>query len=298
MKKILWSAAAFALLALLGYRTFHAIRQKQDIAPARDVRVAVTTGRPASGVITDRITQSGTILARADVTLYPKVAGTLARNLVEMDDRVRPDQVIALIDRDEVGYDFKQAPVRSTLRGTVAKVFLNPGAVVGPNTPLLQVVDIDRVKAVIAIPEEKIRFIRKGTPVDILAEAYPGEHFSGKVSAISPVANPLTRTIDVEVSMDNARHRLKPGMYIHGGIVLSRRTALLVPLASVTEREGQRVAFSLADSIVSMVPVTTGAVVGDSIEVVSGLTPATTVVVAGAHRLSNGARVMIGAVRP
>ena len=293
MKKILWSAAALALLALLGYRTFLAIRQKQDVAPSQDVRITVTTGQPANSVITERIIQSGTLLARADVTLYPKVAGTLARNLVEMDDAVGPGQVVALIDRDELGYEFKQAPVRSTLHGTVAKVFLQPGAVVGPNTPLAQIVDMEKVKAVIAIPEESIRFVRKGTAVDITAEAYPAEHFAGNVSAISPVASPLSRTVDVEVLMDNRAHRLKPGMYIHGEIVLSRRAALLVPLASVTEREGRRVAFSLADSIVSMVPVTTGAVVGDSIEVVAGLTPSMTVVVAGAHRLSNGARVIV-----
>jgi hypothetical protein len=99
---------------------------------------------------------------------------------------------------------------------------VNPGAMVGPAVPILTLVDIDTVKAMAAVDEKKIRFIRLGQPATVSLEAYPGERFAAKVTNISPLANPVGRTIEVELAIPNPGHRIKPGMYAEAEWIESR----------------------------------------------------------------------------
>lgn len=295
MKKTIGIIVGLVVVGFIIYRVFVAIEAKQAVneqaAESKITPVEVT--RPSMSSIVDRILQPGTISAHAEVTLYSKAAGKLERNLVEMNDNVKPAQVVSLIDRDEVGYTYNLYEVKSNAKGTVARVLQNPGAVISPNTPLYLVVDIDSVKAIIQVPESQIRFVRLKHPASVLAQAYPGQQFTGSVSNISPVANPMSRTIDVEISITNPKHMLKPGMFVQADLVLQKRTAMVVPLASVTEREGRKVVFVALDSVAEMKSVTTGTAVGDAVEITDGLRLADLVVMTGTHLLNNRDRIRV-----
>jgi multidrug efflux pump subunit AcrA (membrane-fusion protein) len=295
MKKTIGLILGLAVVGFIVYRVFVAIEAKQAVneqaAESKITPVEVT--RPSMSSIVDRILQPGTISAHAEVTLYSKVAGKLERNLVEMNDNVKPAQVVSLVDRDEVGYTYNLYEVKSNAKGTIARVLQNPGAVISPNTPLYLVVDIDSVKAVIQVPESQIRFVRLKHQASVLAQAYPSQQFTGRVSNLSPVANPASRTIDVEISIANPRHMLKPGMFVQAELVLQKRTAMVVPLASVTEREGRKVVFVALDSVAEMKSVTTGTAVGDAVEITDGLRLADLVVKTGTHLLNNRDRIRV-----
>ncbi len=295
MKKTIGLILGLVVVGFIVYRVFVAIEAKQAVneqaAESKITPVEVT--RPTMSSVVDRILQSGTISAHAEVTLYSKVAGKLERNLVEMNDNVKPAQVVSLVDRDEVGYTYNLYEVKSNAKGTVARVLQNPGAVISPNTPLYFVVDIDSVKAIIQVPESQIRFVRLRHPASVLVQAYPGQQFTGSVSNLSPVANPASRTIDVEISIANPRHMLKPGMFVQAELVLQKRTAMVVPLASVTEREGRKVVFVALDSVAEMKSVTTGTAVGDAVEITDGLRLADLVVKTGTHLLNNRDRIRV-----
>jgi multidrug efflux pump subunit AcrA (membrane-fusion protein) len=295
MKKTLWIVVGLAVVGFVGYRVYTAIQAKQVInrqgSVAKAIPVEVT--KPTMSLIVDRILQTGTVSSQSEVTLYSKVAGKLVKNLVEMNDIINPSQVVALIDRDEVGYTYNQYELKSNAKGTVAKVFQNPGAVINPNTPLYLVIDIEVVKAVVAVPEANIRFVPVGHSAVVTAQAYPDQRFVGKVTNHSAVANPASRTIDVEVSVVNPKHLLKPGMFVQAEFVLQKRTAMLVPLAAVTEREGKEVVFTAMDSIALMKPVTTGSATRDSVEITSGLQTTDRVVVTGTQLLNDRDRIRV-----
>jgi multidrug efflux pump subunit AcrA (membrane-fusion protein) len=283
------------ILILIVLAVFIGIRVNQNIQakkkamsqPAAAKVVPVETTQPARQEITETIHASANIQADSEVTIYSKVNGKIAQNLVKMGSSVQPGQVVAVVNRDEVGYDFKPFEVTSEARGVVSKLMQNPGAAVNPNVPLMTLVDIDTVKAVAAVDEKKIRFIKMDQPARVTLEAYPGEVFAARVTNISPVANAVNRTIDVELSIPNAGHRIKPGMYAEVEWIESRRSALVVPLVSVVERTGQKYVFIAGNGLAQLNPVTLGAVVGDSVEIVSGLKGDERIVTTGAGQLND-----------
>jgi len=293
MKRILWIVFGIALITFIAFKAINTLKNKEEARTlvTGGAAIAVELGNPTISAITDRITHTGTIAAQSEVTLYSKVPGKLIQNLVRMSDVVSPGQVVALIDRDEVGFEFSRFEVKSSAAGSIARVLLNPGAVVNTNSPLFSVVDVDTVKAVVAVPEDRIRLVTIGHPATVTTQAYPDQLFAGRVANISPVANPVSRTVDVEVRVFNPRRLLKPGMFAQAELVLSRRPALLVPLSAVTEREGKRTVFVTVDSTVSARSITTGSLVADSIEITSGLVPSDRIVVSGTQRLNDGDRI-------
>jgi multidrug efflux pump subunit AcrA (membrane-fusion protein) len=205
MKKFIAVFIAVLLVGVVSYRTCVNIRAKKEAlsrkVPEKIVPVRVV--RPRLLDILEKIRAAGSIQAQTEVLLLPKVSGKIIRNLVQMGSPVRKGDIVSVINRDEVGYDFKPYEVRSEGKGIVARILLNPGASVGPATPIMAIVDIDAVKAVMAVDELKIRFVRVGLSVQLKMAAYPDEAFTAKVTAISPVANPLTRAVDVEVTVPN-----------------------------------------------------------------------------------------------
>mgnify|MGYP001112711745 CR=1 FL=1 len=220
-------------------------------------------------------------------------AGIAPFNLVKVSSDVQPGQAVAIVGRDEVGYEFKPYAVKSDAKGTVARVLVNPGALVGPAVPLFALVDIDTVKAMAAVDEKKIRFVRLGQPAAVTLEAFPGERFSARVTNISPVANPAGRTIEVELAIPNPGHRIKPGMYAEAEWIQGRRRALVVPLASVVDRAGAKYVFRADGAVARQVPVTTGAVAGDFIEILSGLDGTEQIVTTGASDLLDQSKINV-----
>ena len=284
-----------ALAAFVGYRANQNIQAKKKEAsrPAPVMIVPVESVLPSKITIEEKIHSSGSLQSEAEFSIFSKVSGKIANNLVKMSSVVQPGQVVSIVNRDEVGYDYKPYEVKSDAKGVVSRILLNPGATVNPNSPILNLVDLDTVKVVAAVDEKKIRFISLGQPAQVGLEAYPGETFYARVTNISPVANAVNRTIDVELSVPNPAHRLKPGMYAEVEWVESRRTALVVPLGSVVDRSGQKYVFLVGDGRAMMAPVTIGAVVGDMIEILSGLKGDERIVTTGAGQLNDKDKINV-----
>jgi multidrug efflux pump subunit AcrA (membrane-fusion protein) len=284
-----------ALAAFVGYRANQNIQAKKREAakPVPVTIVPVETVAPAHQDIEDKIHSSGNLQADVEMSIFSKVPGKIANNLVKMGSVVSPGQIVSVVNRDEVGYDYKPYEVKSDAKGVVARILLNPGASVNPSSPILNLVDLDTVKVVAAVDEKKIRFIGLGKPAGVTLEAYPGEMFNARVTNISPVANAVARTIDVELSIPNPSHRLKPGMYAEVEWVESRRSSLVIPLVSVVDRGGQKYVFLAADGLAQMAPITIGAVVGDVIEVLSGLKGDERIITTGAGQLNDKDKIRI-----
>ncbi|MCX6556484.1 MAG: efflux RND transporter periplasmic adaptor subunit, partial [Candidatus Aminicenantes bacterium] len=209
MKKIIALCIAVLLIGVVSYRACVNIRARKEAlnrkVPEKIVPVRVV--QPRLREIVEMVRASGSIQAQTEVLVFPKVSGKIVRNLVQMGSAVKKGDVVSVINRDEVGYDFKPYEIKSDGKGAVSRIMLNPGASVNPATPIMAIVDIDTVKAVVAVDELKIRFVRVGLTVQLKMAAYPDEVFTAKVTTISPVANPQTRAIDIEITVPNPGYR-------------------------------------------------------------------------------------------
>ena len=295
IKRILAVLVALAVVGVIGYRASVNLKAKKAAAnqPVPEKIVPVQTASAQTRAFVDTVKAAGNVQAESEVILYSKVPGKIVKNLVKMGSAVTPGMTVAVVNRDEVGYQFNAYEIKSDVKGVVVRVLQNPGALVGPATPLISMVDIDTVKAVPAVDELKIRFVRLGQAVKVRLQAYPNEVFNAVVTNISPVANPATRTIEVEVSIPNANHRIKPGMYAVAEFEEGRHRGLVLPIVAVVDRAGRKYVFAVADGKALMKEVTTGAVAGDMIEILSGIDGSETIVSTGADKLESNDKVAV-----
>jgi RND family efflux transporter MFP subunit len=123
-------------------------------------------------------------------------------------------------------------------------------------------------------------------------DALPGRSVEGRVVRISPAFDPVARTLDAEVQIQNKEGRLRPGMYGRAAIVTDvHRGALVVPASAVQISNERSFVFVLRGDKVARVAIRTGVDGGDWLEVVSGLSREDQIVTAGADVLSDGATV-------
>jgi RND family efflux transporter MFP subunit len=153
--------------------------------------------------------------------------------------------------------------------------------------------DLDPVRVRIGVPEGDVGHVTVGAPASVRIPAL-GATFTGRVSLIGISADPTTRSYTVEVTVPNSTHQLRAGMVAEATITTSQSVrALLVPATAVLHSEGVTIVYTVdrATSRVHARRVTTGAARGDSLEITRGLTSGDRIVVAGQHRLRDGALV-------
>lgn len=100
----------------------------------------------------------------------------------------------------------------SPATGIVAKRMAEVGQNVVPGSPVLKIVEISRVKAKVFVPESEISSIKVGDKVEVMVAALGGKIFTGKVSERGVQANPMSRSYEVFVTLDNKSGELLPGM--------------------------------------------------------------------------------------
>jgi membrane fusion protein (multidrug efflux system) len=160
---------------------------------------------------------------------------------------------------------------------------------------LVEITAIDRLQLIFTVPETAVALAELGAEIAIRVAAYRGEKFPGKVFFLSPTIDPASRRLVLKAWVENADHRLKPGMFANVDVQISKRHgALLVPEASmVYDRNGTYVWRVVEEDRVEKVPVETGLRQAGEVEIVKGLAPGDRVISAGTHKVMAGARVLI-----
>ena len=105
------------------------------------------------------------------------------------------------------------AELTAPISGIIGQRFYEEGDMASPGTPVVSIVQMDKVKIVFDATEEDLGKLAIGQEAAIKVRSYTDKIFSGKMQKISPVLDPETRMAKVEVLIDNSKHLLKPGMY-------------------------------------------------------------------------------------
>lgn len=177
----------------------------------------------------------------------------------------------------------------------VGERFIDEGALLPPNQPILSIIEINRLKAAIFVIEQDYPHLKIGQEADIITDAYPGKIFKGKIVKISQLLQENSRQASILLEIPNDDLKLKPGMFVRAEIEFSRHSAAqVIPLSALLTRQGQNGVFRYSQELgkVFFVPVKTGIISGDLIEIVS---PKLTspLVTLGNHLLANGMEVLV-----
>lgn len=122
------------------------------------------------------------------------------------------------------------------------------------------------------VPESILNNIQTGKKVSIEFSSYPGQKFTGLVSAIGEVIDNNTRTVKVRISLDNKENKVRPGMYAKANFYVSVNNTLSIPVSSVVAVQGKNYIFIKKGNSFTRQEVVTGQQLKDQILVLSGVT--------------------------
>lgn len=160
--------------------------------------------------------------------------------------------------------------------------------------PIFVVQQISPAKVIISVSENLYSYLKKGMPVSIELDAFPGQTFDGKIHRITPSIDAATHTFPVEVVIPNGKEQIKPGMYARVTMKYGTRQNIVVPDRAVVKMLGSGDRFIYvckADGTVSYQKVELGRRMQDKYEVLSGIADGDEVVVTGQAALKDGLAV-------
>lgn len=231
----------------------------------------------------------GAIMADKTAQVFPETMGRVIKILVRDGTTVQKGDKLMVIKNETVGFEFEEAYVTSPISGAVARVLVDVGSMVTPQAPVAMVVDFARVKVAFNAPEIDASYFSRNKQVLVTADALPGKEFSGFISEISPVIDPMTRTVSIKANIDNQKRLLKPGMTARVSTNLGeRKNVIALPDDAIIDHN---VFVVKADSTVEKRSISIGLVGDYEVEIQKGLSENEMVVVVGQQRLSGGEKV-------
>jgi RND family efflux transporter MFP subunit len=167
----------------------------------------------------------------------------------------------------------------------------------GENTTpqeLFHLSSVDRLRVFVPVPEVYQSDLHSVRQVLLSTDAYPKERFTGTIARSSNAIDPLSRTLRVEVDIDNPKTLLLPGAYVfvHLPLPAASQAPTIPSNTLLFRREGLRVGV-VRDGRVQLVPISIGHDYGDTVEVTAGLSPNDQVVLNPSDSLVSGTRVEI-----
>jgi RND family efflux transporter MFP subunit len=189
--------------------------------------------------------------------------------------------------RDVEGYLRITAP----FAGVVTERNVHPGALVGPGTatPIVRIVDSHRLRLVVPVPESYTAGVKAGAVLSFSVAAYPAQTFSGTVSRIAQTIDVGTRTMAVELDVNNADGRLSPGTFCQVRWPVRRTSpSLLVPRGSIASTTGRTFVIRVRGGRTEWVDVKTGLASGTLVEVFGDLRPGDEVASRGSDEIRAG----------
>lgn len=185
--------------------------------------------------------------------------------------------------------------VRAPFSGVIAVRQVSAGDIVAPGGPMFDVIDPSSMRLEASVPATQLSALRIGAPVSFTVGGYPGREFVGRITRVSPVADPATRQVGIYVSIPNAGQTLVGGLFAEGRVATERRNALVVPAGALDITGVRPFVVRLKAGKVERVDVELGLRDDESerVEVKSGLAKGDTLLVGAARGISPGTPVKV-----
>lgn len=164
----------------------------------------------------------------------------------------------------------------------------------GGAAPLFSISDAGRLRVFVDVPEAVSHQVAPGLKAELGLAENPGQTFGGEVVRTADAIAPVSRTLRVEVDVDNATGALYPGAYAQVRFHIRNATHVVVPVNTLLFRaDGLRVATLADHQKVKLVDVALGRDFGATVEVLSGLSGQESIVINPPDSLQDGEAVRV-----
>lgn len=300
--------------------------------------VALTSG--VGGIVTEITFESGQSVEQGELLLAlnteveeaqlkgQKAALKLARLTLERKKSLRERGLgsAAALDQALARYQQAKAAIASTravidkkrieapFAGIVGIRQVDLGEFLSPGTAVATLQDLKPIYLDFELPQGAISRIEPGQTVKFRIDAYPGQTFKGRITAINPVVSESTRSFRVRATLENPEGKLRPGMFGEVTVVLNgARQLVTVPSTAIAynpygdfvyvvqskdateagQDAGKKEGTDGEILVAVMRNVQVGDTRGDQVQIVEGLEVGERIVMIGHHKLRPGARIVI-----
>lgn len=335
MKKITIMALALLMLASCGKKesavatTEQAERVEQVrtmILTAQEIQREISVSTNLQGYLTQNVApsltgriehiycevgdrkQKGDDLVRMDQTQYrtTKVSiGNLETELNRVTQLLRSgsatqqqyDQLKAQYDqaKEQLSFLEQNTYVKAPFNGVISAKTYEDGELYS-GQPILVLTQINKLKALVAVPETYFPLIKQGMPLTLTSSIYPDKVFNATVEVVYPTVDPASHTFQCKIVVPNSHELLRPGMYVTTTIGLGKQKAIVVPYQSVEKLVGanDRYVFINENGIAKRVAVTLGQRFDQDIEIIAPeIKEGVELVTVGQHKLVDGVKINI-----
>ncbi|MDZ4860200.1 MAG: efflux RND transporter periplasmic adaptor subunit [Candidatus Hydrogenedentes bacterium] len=188
----------------------------------------------------------------------------------------------------------RKSIVKAPFDGVVAELYSKQDEFSDVGNPLVRLVQVDRVKLRVGVPERDVSYFKAGDTVAVTLDAIADRMFSGVIHLIAPTADSVTHTFGTEIALDNADGCFKPGMIARAQLV--RRTfaeSIVAPLFATALIDDKRFVFVEKDGVAELRAVEVGVVQASNVQITSGLQTGDRLIVVGQRDARPGGRVNV-----
>ena len=187
--------------------------------------------------------------------------------------------------------------IRAPFSGVVGLSDVAPGALVNPGSPIVTLDDLSEIRVDFQVPEQYLRMIREGQPLDAAVDAFGGQKIRGRIARLDTRVDERTRSITARAEFPNPGARLKPGMLIRVSLSRGQRTGLAVPESAISVQGDSAFVFMIHPmgprTVAEQKPVVTGLRQDDLVELLDGVQAGDRVVADGLNRLQSGQPIRV-----
>jgi membrane fusion protein (multidrug efflux system) len=198
--------------------------------------------------------KAGDLLLRIDVSAEQaqlrsaEAAAKLAQLNLKRKRNLRKNKTVSQSELDTAEANFKQATAQvDNMRAAIAKKTLrapfagnlgirqvNLGQIVDTGTAVVTLQTIDPIYVDFSLPQQRFSVLAPGTEVKVTSDAAPNEIFKGKIIAVNPEVDQITRSVRVRATLDNSKELLRPGMFGNVEVLLpTKLDVLAIPATAV-----------------------------------------------------------------
>ena len=216
-----------------------------------------------------------------------KAGGISDQQIVQLENQLN-------LQKEVVANLRKNSTISSPLTGVVTARNFESGDLFA-QAPILHIMQINQLKVKANISEQFFTTVKVGQKVTIETDLFPGEMFEGKVSRINPALDAATRTFGVEITIPNAKERLRPGMFARATFNMGERESVMIPDQALQKQVGssERYVYVIKDGVTEYRFVKDGRRVGNLIEITDGLQAGEEVATTSFTHLMTGKKVEI-----
>lgn len=282
----------------------------QDVRVAADAAGRVEWIGPKEG----QTVREGDLIAKVDVAslkaaldraeaalklaedLYQRRYKLFEKSIINQEelDKSATERTLAQANLRQMQIEYDRGFLKAPVTGMVNHLFVDEGEFVDKGKPFVDLVNVDKIKINVNVPELDVRYLKVGHKALVRVDAFPDRELTGIIDFVAYKADPATKTFHVKVIVDNPNHEVRPGMIAR--VAFLRRIipdALAAPIFAIVDKGGERILFVEKNGEAQARTISIGAIEGDKIQITKGLEPGDNLIVVGQKDVEEGMKVQV-----